>query len=570
MENEREGDVQLDTALPTLEEYEAQIDAVEQTKIGSIFPLIKSEIPRVLLASVTYFCVGYIYAFLRQFKDTVLFDVLTPSASLWLKIVVFFSSFWIINLTNKFFLWYGVERGTDVYIGFMAMLFAVFSGLVFMKDLICPKGAFEQMLNGNVIVLRRLTIFAQITPLINHFIMVLFYVFFESFGSTLMSFVFMTYLNSKLTPNQMARYIRPIYIAANLSLLATSISVKSIVKVAEGYFNAKMKFVLYGITCLAVSGLLGLVYLLKRSMDKAFQKELYQGANSEKKGKKNSKPKIGMMESIKLVYSSKLLLGMTVMSLGYNFSSNVATTVSKYVYSAYTEYALANPHTIDEPGFDPKNIPYTYNSNENIIVSLVVIFLMLTPAFAKLFQLFGVFLFALVTMLCCAFSAVSAMIFAAINYPFTNFNQKIMLGISIPAKKPIFQTEATFAMLSNLLIKIGKYAFYDIVKENISARIDPADRALYKGIFDGVASKGGKMLGSIMGLILTTVTGVKDIRYSTPFNCVVILAICAGWFFCILDLHGNYKQAVANNGYMLDSFSRKKKATEEVEPEKAK
>lgn len=559
METDRNDYVVLDTSLPTQEEYEAQIEEVQKTKLGSIFPLIKSEIPRVLLACITYFTVGYVYAFLRQFKDTVLFDVLTPSASLWLKIVVFFSSFWIINITNKFFMWYGINKGTDMYIFFMAGLFFIFSGAVFIKDFVNPKGALEQSLNGNVFVLRKLGVLSQIAPLVNHFIMVLFYVFFESFGSTLMSFVFMTYLNSKLTPSQMSRYIRPVYISANLSLLATSISVSTLVKKTEKYFTAKYKFVLYGLTCMAVSIILMLVYLLKKMMDRAFDQELYQGASQSKGSKKKSKAKIGMLESIKLVYNSRLLLGMTVMSLGYNFSSNIGSTVSKYVYKAYTEFLIANPHMNEEVGFDPKNIPYIYNSKENIIVSLVVIFLMLTPAFSKLFQVFGVFAFALVTLLCCLFSSLSSTFFAAMNYPFTNFNKKIMFGISIPAKQPHFKLEAVFAMLSNLMIKIGKYAFYDIVKENVSARIDPADRALYKGVFDGVASKGGKMLGSIIGLILTNITGVSDIRYSTPAYAVFIGAICVGWFFCILDLHANYKNAVATNGYMKDSFSRKKK-----------
>ena len=541
----------------TKEQYEADIAAVEKTKLGGIFPIIKKEIPRVLLSCITYFVVGYVYAFLRQFKDCVLYDVLETSAANWLKVIVFFSSFLIINITTGFLQNYGVNKGTDIFIIFMAVLFAAFSILVFVKDFLCPLGATEEFLNGNVFQLRGLTILSHILPLFNHFIMVIFYVIYESFGSILMSFVFMTYLNSKLTPNQMGRYIRWIYIFANLSLIAVSYSVKNIVNAADSFFSASRKYILYGSVCLVVSAMLMGVLGLKKLMDREFNKELYAGALDQKAENKKKKVKPGFGTAIRLVFGSKLLFCLTVMSLGYNLSSVIASTISKQAYGAYKSYLIDNPHLITEPGFNPNIIPYSYSMSENSLTAMIVIFLMLTPVFAKMFKILGVFTFATITLCCCMFSAITSVIFAAINYPYTNYGSGILFGIKFSSTAPVFKTECSFAMISNMLIKIGKYAFYDIVKENVATRIDPSVRALYKGVFDGVAAKGGKMLGSILGIILANITGVKDARYSTPFFSAVVLLIAIGWFFCIIDLHRNYKYAVENDTFLQDKGVKK-------------
>lgn len=175
-----------------------------------------------------------------------------------------------------------------------------------------------------------------------------------------------------------------------------------------------------------------------------------------------------------------------------------------------------------------------FKSLETIYVAILVIFLMLTPTFMGLFKKFGVFLFALITMIICVVPSFVSTILAGINYPFTNYNESIMFGLKFNAKEPVFQLEATAAALGNVAIKIGKYASYDIVKENESVRIDPADRALYKGIFDGIAAKGGKMLGSLYSIFVQQIFEHADARWFSPLTAFIMAAIGAVWFISIL------------------------------------
>ncbi|ORD93942.1 NTT2 [Enterospora canceri] len=546
--------------LPTEQEYEEEINKLEKTFIGSIFPISKKEAPRVLMAAAMYFFVSLVYSFLRQFKDNVIYDILTPAAGNYLKILVFFVSFFVINTISSTFNKRGINKGAEVYILFMALSLVGFSILVFVKDFLCPIGWAEEVLLSQKYTIRKLGTFKAILPLFNHFVMVLYYVLSEALGSALMSFVCMTYFGSNLTPFQMDRYIRIVYIGANLSLLCTGFLVSAISKWAEKTIRTRFKFAYYGFAFDGLACLLFLIYGMKKLLDKEFAKELYQGA-SKKVTKKKGKAKISMGDSIRMVFQSRLLFNMVVMSLGYNFTTACASSMASYVYTAYAEYLIQNPSANNTPGFVPTKayIGMQYKSFETTYVSLLVIFLMLTPMFMGLFRKFGVFLFALVTLLCCLIPTIISAFFATMNYPFTRYNAKVMFGLGMNVSEPKFQMEALMAALGNVAIKIGKYAFYDVVKEGVSVRIDPANRAVYKGIFDGVAAKGGKMLGSFYIILAQQIFGVNDARWFSPLTVIVMCLISVLWLFAILSLHPNYKKASQTKCFLDDTVAKKTK-----------
>ena len=547
---------QLKTAenLPTEKEYEKEIEMIEKTFWGSIFPLSRKEILRVFLVTITYFFVGLAYAFLRQFKDTVVYEVLGVQATNYLKVIVFFISFKVITTVSGLFNTYGINKGFSLYILLMGGTLFIYGLLVVFRYYINPLGWSEQILNGLTWDIRGLKFLKPFLMMLNHFIMVGYYVLSEVLGSTLMSYTFMTYLNNNVTPNQMTRYLRAVYIGANISLLITSKLVKTVSNFAERNFVASKKHYVSAMVFWGISLVLLITYWLKWLTEKEFQKSLYQGEQDKPKMKKKKKATPGIVETIMLTYQSSILFSMVVMSLGYNFLTTVAASLSQHVYKAYAMFLIMNPLENKRPGFipTPSTVGILFKSNENSIVAMTVIFLMLTPLFALVFKRTGIFLFAFTTLLFCVVSTISALYYAAMNYPFGNFNKKILFGLYVPANEPQFEREAIAAATSNILIKIGKYAFYDLVKENVSTRIDPSDRALYKGVFDGVAAKAGKMLGSVYGIINENIFGANDARYTTPLAMIIATILAIMWVGSSIKLHRNYTNAVKNNTYLSE------------------
>ena len=180
--------------------------------------------------------------------------------------------------------------------------------------------------------------------------MVGYYVLSEVLGSTLMSYTFMTYLNNNVTPNQMTRYLRAVYIGANISLLITSKLVKTVSNFAERNFVASKKHYVSAMVFWGISLVLLITYWLKWLTEKEFQKSLYQGEQDKPKMKKKKK---ATPETIMLTYQSSILFSMVVMSLGYNFLTTVAASLSQHVYKAYAMFLIMNPLENKRPGFIP-------------------------------------------------------------------------------------------------------------------------------------------------------------------------------------------------------------------------
>ena len=105
------------TPLLTFEEYESEIKKIENTRLGSTIPIIKVEYSRVFLAVVGFFLVGFIYSFVRQFKDMIIYDAFNDaSLSVWFELLSFLCSFKLIKVVTSNYKINGVEKGTDLFI----------------------------------------------------------------------------------------------------------------------------------------------------------------------------------------------------------------------------------------------------------------------------------------------------------------------------------------------------------------------------------------------------------------------------------------------------------------------
>ena len=495
------------TPLLTFEEYESEIKKIENTRLGSTIPIIKVEYSRVFLAVVGFFLVGFIYSFVRQFKDMIIYDAFNDaSLSVWFELLSFLCSFKLIKVVTSNYKINGVEKGTDLFILGTILLYCC-SGL-------------------------------------------------EVTSSYLISYVYMAYISSKTTYGQMKRYIFLILIGANLSLYISAEVIEWLCYKINynAVCNTKWKYYLMSLTILLF--LMLILLLIKKLMDIEFNKPLYINASNESNvgmTKNNNNQELDFIFTIKTSLHVKWLLGIVTMAIFYNFCNSILSLYSYFVYSDHATFLIQNPEFIKIPGFIPtsSSIGFIYKTLECKLTSVLSIIFMMLPGFKKLFDEIGIFGFNLIVVICSVGPILIGFIFSAINYPYSYFGKKIFPGIIIPSKDQMFELESIFCMFGNMVNKVSKYAFYDIIKENVTAKINPNNKIVYKGIFDGLAPKAGKLLATAYVILVTTLLN-NHMKYVSFITAIITLLGGGLWIYYNIKLHKAYIHSVKKMTYLHD------------------
>ncbi|KAL6122506.1 ATP-ADP carrier protein [Nucleospora cyclopteri] len=538
--------------IVTYEEYKRKVEKIKTTKVGSFLPYVKEERSRVCITTATFFIIGFLYFFLKQFKDVIIYDVFgSPSVSHWLELICFIGSFKMVTTFADLCSFYGPVKSTDFILKKLIKLLILCCVLIIFSRFFISPYFFIEFLNGNFLHLRRLSIFNQLFILLNNIVMVLFYVIAETFSVSLYTFIFSTYLNSIANHFQIKRYIFTVYLGSGISMLCSTFFLKFIVNNVFTKFTASKKYLFYFITVSCVCLLYYLVFYLKKQMDKIYSFPLFI-QDSQKQIYYEKKQKINLMGTAKTISNSKFLQSLCWMAIGFYYCTTTSLIASQYVYSAYSDYLTANPSLNTTPGFVPTktNVGNFYRSYEFAVSAFIVIFLMVVPVFRRLFDKFGVLLFSTVSILLCFFPSLSSFYFSAYNFPITNYDRPLLFGVKFDCSEPKFTQEAFFTTLGNTFIKISKFSFYDIIKENITSKIDPEVRSIYKGIFDGLMPRIGRLSGSLYIIIVSILFTSSDMRFISPLTLIISGILCMLWFFASLKLHNYFKKAVNNDEYI--------------------
>jgi len=380
----------------------------------------------------------------------------------------------------------------------------------------------------------------------------------EVFGSTVVSYLYCTYMSYNTTGDQNGRFLKIIYIGANLSLLVSGLAYPFIAKnVLKGlsYANTQIAYSVVFLFC-AICFIAS--YFIMQYNNKLFSVPLFIETSKTQKTTKK-KVKTGLSDGLVMAIESKLLMAMCAITLFYNFSNAVNSALTKTTYKSVGNYYAMNPSLVKD-GKEPSpvdEIAGKYQGLENTCVSIIVIIIMCIPIFTTLFEKFGIGLFGCISIVISAVASIAAGYFSLLNYPGDHNGKSPIFGYSLASKdKYSFDLEAMSVTFFNGAIKVGKYAFFDIIKESVSMKIDLTYRSVFKSVFDGVFGKLGKSAGSGYGILISSITGIDDARYYSPLTTVVVCSSCMGWAVAIYYLHYNYQKSVENDSYMSLGFSK--------------
>lgn len=507
--------------------------------MGKMFCVLPKERYRVFLFGAMLCFISFSYSFLRVFKDKVVYGVLdNTDAKNWLKLLTFIVTQILVIVSQN------LSAGSTFNVAFKKLMF-FFTGLFAFTALLVAlvpwlplhDNHVEKIFVADSVTVRGLYWLYPLCIVLNQYVYSIFYIFAEVIGSLTVSFCFMTYMNNNTTAGQNKRFVKTVLFFSNISGLLSGFAYMGWNK----YYDDKPKedvdkyFIIFP---LMVIGFYVVVLLVKRILERELLHPLVIPSGAPKKSD-SKKKKIGLRESFYLMFSSKYLMSMCSMAFFYNFCSNIFDTANSAGMNA-SAIILA----------DGKKSEYAtgFKSGDLIFTSFATCIIIISPL-DKVTDKYGIGMFASVPLIVCLLAAFVECYFALTNFPASGgVNMWPFHNYDSVNKYP--RLESWVGTIIQSLIKIAKYAFYDIIKEALAMMLEPLIRPLYKGVFDGSITKLGKSMGSFYGIFMMSLTGSSDSRYYFPVSLVVIAVFCTLWTFPIIYLSRSYNAAKLAKTYM--------------------
>ena len=479
------------------------------------------------LLGAMFFIIGFIYSFMRILKDMFVLKRQSPSCFNFIKIFYILPiSFAIIIIIN-----YLLQKRSISKI-FNICLFIFFSAFLFFGTFIIFE---DQVMFDNEMLLAKYedsnTFLKDFIYTIAEPIATLIYITAELWGSIILSYMFLSYLNESCPERQHGRFIPPLFILTNISLLASALVTTGMMKAKENMSDGALK-IFMGCFFLLEAALTAIIIFLKYFLEtRVMTTPIF--IPKERKEKK-PKPKVSFIESLKIMCKSKFLLAMCGIVFFYNALYNLIDTVYKF---GITAGAAANE--MDKSDYSAK-----FNNIEQYITSLTVIFLNLT-SFSHLTDTRGWTFVAMITPFVagCAIIGVFGLgsYNSALEEESFGFVNKLVKGT------PKYGLENYTGMFIMSSMKIFKYTASDVTKERISMKIENRYRPKFKSIYDGFCNKLGKSGGSIYGIIIGAMFSSIDPRGASPLTGIISALFVFLWVWGIFYLGANYNEAVKKN-----------------------
>ncbi|KAM0680802.1 hypothetical protein GINT2_001076 [Glugoides intestinalis] len=530
---------------------EELIQAVEKykrtSKLANLFPIIQKERYRVVLMCTMFCIIAFNYSFLRLFKDRIVYSVLDNTETKnWLKLLTFLVTQSLVIFSQNV----SAASNFNVAFGKLIIYFASFLGIntafiIATKYLpVQLNDTFSDLLFlSDSLSIRGLKVIYPLCIVINQYTYSCFYVLSEVIGSMMISFCFMTYINNNTTENQNKRFVRLLLFFSNISSLLAGVCYNAWLSIYENKPKKESDIFYFIFPAIAIF-LYMVVLAMKKSLEKEFLNEIVVSASKgAPKSASSKKKKVGFKDSLYLMMNSKFLCAMCGMTFFYNVTSNMLETANSSGMAASASYY----------GKDKSFFATGFKSFDLMFTSLVTCIVMVTPI-SLLPDRIGIVAFAMVPLAISVFAAIIQLFFSVTNFPFTGYDNMWPFNTYNAAIKYPY-AESLFGTAMQSLMKISKYAFFDIVKELIAMKIDPANRALFKGVFDGSITKLGKSMGSLYGILMLSTFESFDARYYFPITALIILIFSQFWYIAIRYINKSYTKAKNSGTYMDPDMS---------------
>ncbi|NCP62759.1 MAG: NTP/NDP exchange transporter [Alphaproteobacteria bacterium] len=485
---------------------------------AALFPIHNIEIKKFLPLALIMLCVLFNYTILRDTKDSLIATApgAGPEAIPYLKAIFVMlgaMSFVVLytKLTNMFSsekLFYGIV--TAFLIFFAAFSFVLYPNI--------------EMLHPDI---NRVHDLQAEFPRVKFLLSVwavwtysLFYVMSELWGSVMISLLFWQFANEIVRSSEAKRFYPLFVLIGNIALMLSGTAVVIFSDIRHSLpadvdaWGVSLQYL--GVT-IVVAGSIAM-YIYRWMHKNVLTNPLYYDAASPKAPKKK-KPKLGVMESFKYLFSSPYIGLIALLVLSYGMSINLIEVIWKK--------QLSLQFSGDPNGYN------TFMGNFSRVTGAATIsIIFLTKGIVGRF---GWFTGAVITPLVLAITG--GLFFALVL--FSDQLNPIVMGLGFTATYMAVLVGA----LQNILTKGTKYALFDPTKEMAYIPLDQDLKTKGKAAVDVIGGRLGKAAGGWTILGIFTIFAVQDIMIVTPYLAVIIAGIVLAWVVGVGALSVRYNRA---------------------------
>jgi len=478
----------------------------EFSKIRSIiFPIHKNELRKFLPLTSIFFMISFNYSTLRSLKDMFL---LSNSGA---EVIYYLKLFGVTPAIILFTIIYGkVSKAMDRDGRFNVFIlyFLAFFGLFYL--FLLPN---LHSLSPTTLVDRLEANYPRAFGLweaIRYWPLSLFYINAEAWGTVALGILFWTFVNEITGTKQAKRFYSFLSLGASIGLITAGIALK----VLKKNFNPVL-----GITTVLMAAILVIYNIFSR--DIKHHPELYQ---VEQKPKKKEKVKMSFAESFKFLAKSRYLALIAILVLGYGM------VISLFESAWKTQ--ISNLNKISEGNSILAEI-YGDQGIFGGILSIVLIVFLSAPIMNRGWRFAA------------SITPVTALIATILYFSFLYFRDTPLL-VNLAANMGIHPlTMAVMFGLGNVIfIKSSKYILFDPTKERAYIPLDEEYKVRGKAAVDGVGSRLGKSLGSLIltGVLIPFVGGgvyLEKVQYYV-FGIIILMLIA--WLIAVKKLSVEYRK----------------------------
>ena len=420
----------------------------------NIFPIHRHELRKFIPLTFIFFMISFNYSILRSLKDIYVLEHAGAEMIYTLKLFGVTPAILLLTIAYN-----RISRVVERPIKFNIVIayFLIFFGLsyfFFIPNLkLLQLDNLADRLNASVPAMKNLWESIRYWPVS------LFYINAEAWGTMALGVLFWTFVNDITGIEQSKRFYSFLSLGAAVGLIIAGILLK--------IYNQHLSLVLG-----ACVGLIGAILLVHNRFANHIQKypELYQIEPRVKK----KKEKLSFVESLKFLNNSKYLALIATLIISYGLVISLFESVWKAKIKALTvgnEGMLANIY-----------------GNQGIlsgILSLILIIFLSAPIMRRGWR-FAASVTPVVTLIA------TLIFFAFLYFQDALSSVTILWGVS-----PL-SLAVTFGLINVVFIKAFKYTLFDPTKERAYIPLDEESKVRGKAAVDGVGSRLGKSLGSLI------------------------------------------------------------------------
>lgn len=488
---------------------------------GTFFPIYGHELKKLIPLTLIFFCISFNYSVLRSFKDILMYNNMVDGRkSIYCAKVLVIPSIFFLTFLYTFI---AKRVNRDVRFNIVTFFFAAF---FFSFVLLAYPGKFNEALQISWFD-KYIESNSKLAPwfdCLRKWPITIFYIFVESWGTIMLGVSFWTFANAINSSKQAKRVYSFLMIGAAIGSVFAGLFIKAFEN--DTFINLIVPCVLIFVLALVYN------YLGYKVGKYPVEYEI------EEKIEKKKKVKLSFIASIRLILTSRYLLLLLCVVLGYNVFMVLLESIWKGSINEYKNY-LVDLYSKTTTSLDPKKLAEKDIKNIYFLQSI----------FVGLLSLFIIFFFSrtvskkrwsLVAFVTPFIGGVMSLIFMFSYFFIKKFlpeGSSLFGGIN-----PLYLS-VLIGLAIAVFIKASKYVFFDTSKERAYIPLDEEARVNGKAAIDAIGSRLGKGMSAIF--ISTVLDPFFSKETVALISFVLLFLILILWIFAILRLSPEYEAKLA-------------------------